>query len=500
MKKQTKKWKIVLLIVLVVAVVGASVTIPLYRAQKNRLEVNLASLTTGNVVKKYSTSAPVKAASNSVFYALNGVKILEVNVKVGDVVEPGTVLATFDTASLSEAQEEKQRAADNAKTAYDDALKAAESAREALPSIESEIEKLESQADSGSSSSSSSSSSFDISSVVSLFTSLLNGGSLDMSSLMGTALASESQLAQLQIQKIVLETQMSDSYLNGLKQKRDTEQTSLSVFLSQLALLKNGWTAESRGIVSKVNIQPGQTFVVESSGGSSSSLDISSLMGMLSGGTADVSSLVSMLSGMAGTSSDSSSSATIGMVIENYNEFLASFSLGKYDMTAVRVGQRAVVKSVNEEYEAEVTYISATANSSSDINITSILGGVSSSSSAAEGIVTIKSPDEGIVIGFDVDIDIITDEAFNVLTLPVESIRWTAEGNPTVYVYNEKSKKIEYREIQTGISDSSTIQVLSGLSEGDKVVRNVLSGSSKLLADGLKVKVNTADTGSAGAA
>lgn len=499
MKKQTKKWKIVLLIVLVVAVVGASVTIPLYRAQKNRLEVNLASLTTGNVVKKYSTSAPVKAASNSVFYALNGVKILEVNVKVGDVVEPGTVLATFDTASLSEAQEEKQRAADNAKTAYDDALKAAESAREALPSIEAEIEKLESQADSGSSSSSSSSS-FDISSVVSLFTSLLNGGSLDMSSLMGTALASESQLAQLQIQKIVLETQMSDSYLNGLKQKRDTEQKSLSVFLSQLALLKNGWTAESRGIVSKVNIQPGQTFVVESSGGSSSSLDISSLMGMLSGGTADVSSLVSMLSGMAGTSSDSSSGANIGMVIENYNEFLASFSLGKYDMTAVRVGQRAVVKSVNEEYEAEVTYISATANSSSDINITSILGGVSSSSSAAEGIVTIKSPDEGIVIGFDVDIDIITDEAFNVLTLPVESIRWTAEGNPTVYVYNEKSKKIEYREIQTGISDSSTIQVLSGLSEGDKVVRNVLSGSSKLLADGLKVKVNTADTGSAGAA
>ncbi|MDR1629436.1 MAG: hypothetical protein LBS36_04390 [Oscillospiraceae bacterium] len=495
MKKKSKKWKIVLAVSLAVIIIGGAVTFQVYRTEKSKLEVNLAELTIGNVVKTFSTSAPVESASTSVFYAIDGVRVLDVNVKVGDVVEPGTLMATFDPSSVEEARQEKQRAADNAATAYSDALKAAESAKEALPAIETEIEKLEQEGES--TSGTATTPSFDISSILGSLGGILGGSGLDLSSMMGSSFTSQSQLAQLQIQKIVLETQMSDSYLNSLKQKRDTTKATLDVFLSQLDLLEKGWTAEKRGIVSTVSINPGTVFTAANSNTAASGLDMSSLMGMLSGDV-DITSLLSMFTGSGDSSAAASLAANIGMVVENYDEFLASFTLGKFDMPNVKLGQRAIIKSVNKEYEGEVSFISATASSSSSINITSIMGGVSGSSSAAEGIVTIKSPDEGIVIGFDVDIDIVTDEAFNVMTLPVEAVRWTPEGKASVYVYNQKSKKIEYREIETGISDSSTIQVLSGLSEGDKVVRNVLSGSSKLLADGLKIRVNTEEASSVG--
>lgn len=488
MKEKTKRWKIILPIVLSVLLVVGIVSGFLYNIDKNRVQVNVAEAIKGDVVKLFSASAPVESASSSVFYAIDGVRVLDLKVKVGDVVEQGTQLASFDTSSLSEKQEEMQRAADNAKTAYNDAVKAAESAKEALPALEAEIEKI-SNGEGVSAEANSSSSSFDMGSILGSLGGILGGGgSFDMSAMLGDEFASQSQLAQLQIQKIVLETQMSDSYLNNLKQKKDSEEAALNIFLSHLNLLKQGWVAEKRGIVSAVNIEAGQTFSSGNGSGQSSSLDISSIMGMLSGDV-DMNSLISMFGGLGDSSAANTMAGNIGIVVENYDEFYAAFSLGKYDMETIKLGQRAKVFYIDNEYEGEVSFVSATANSSDSFNISSIMGGVSGSSSAAEGVVTIHSPDEGIVLGFDVDIDIITDEVFDVLTLPVEAIRWTPEGEASVYVYNPKSKKIQYREILTGISDSTSIEILSGLEEGDLVVRNVLSGSSKLLEDDTRVKV-----------
>lgn len=51
------------------------------------------------------------------------------------------------------------------------------------------------------------------------------------------------------------------------------------------------------------------------------------------------STLTDILSSTAG----SASSVGDGIVLENYGEFIASFTVGKYDLLGLKVGQSAVV-------------------------------------------------------------------------------------------------------------------------------------------------------------
>ena len=107
----------------------------------------------------------------------------------------------------------------------------------------------------------------------------------------------------------------------------------------------------------------------------------------------------------------------------------------------------------------------------------------SGSSNTIPAQVTIEDGDKSFIVGTDVDISIITDTQENALVVPVEAI--IIDGSDVyVYAYNQEKSTAEKKKVTLGISNDTYYQVLSGVKEGDILIKNT-SG----LADGEKVKL-----------
>ena len=142
-KNLSRTAKIIIAVVVCVVIVGAGVGGAFYNQWKDLPEVVVASAELGSVSQHYSTTAQVQSREKTIYEALDGVVVNSVEVQVGDVVNEGTVLATFDTSALGDTLESKRKSYQRAKTAYDDAVDAAAEAEENLPKIEQQIAELE---------------------------------------------------------------------------------------------------------------------------------------------------------------------------------------------------------------------------------------------------------------------------------------------------------------------------------------------------------------------
>jgi macrolide-specific efflux system membrane fusion protein len=69
--------------------------------------------------------------------------------------------------------------------------------------------------------------------------------------------------------------------------------------------------------------------------------------------------------------------------------------------------------------------------------------------------------------GMSATVEIIAEERRNVLVLPVSAI---IDNGKEKYVFVKKDKKIMRQQIETGLSDGKSIEIINGLSEGDIVV------------------------------
>ena len=291
----------------------------------------------------------------------------------------------------------------------------------------------------------------------------------------------EAQLTSLKTQRAVYEAQtdetVSDIYKSVMEQKQKDYESYKAIYDS----LKNGWVASADGIITTVNIEAGKEFTPAEAG--SSGVDLSSIIGSMTSNSEVASTLTDILSSTAG----SASSVGDGIVLENYGEFIASFTVGKYDLLGLKVGQSAIVSTLGSDYDAVVSYVGATASENNGLNISSIassLTGSSSNSASAVAKVKILNPDEKIVIGFDVDIKVNTEKITNVLKIPVDAVA-TDDAVTYVYVYNPDKKTVEKRTVELGVFSDDDYEVKSGLSEGEMVVMNPKAA----LTDGTKIAV-----------
>ena len=168
----------------------------------------------------------------------------------------------------------------------------------------------------------------------------------------------------------------------------------------------------------------------------------------------------------------------------------ASFLLGKYDVLKVSMDQPVKITSPKGNVsEGKVTFISPVASTSTDINISSLLG----TSGSASGVVTkvsIPQPDESVIIGFDVDLQMDVGQAENALIVPAEAVQFDNEGS-YVYIYNEAENTVTRAIVRTGIFSGKQYQILSGCEEGDYIVK----APSISLADRVKVNVRGREDG-----
>lgn len=527
MQQKKGKNKKIIILCSVLAVIVLSVVAYMIFKPEEKLAVSTVEVTKQTINETLDTTGTVTTASEQSFTLIDKVKVKTVNVKEGDTVKAGDVLATFDVSSLETALNEKESNYEKALAAYNKAKKSSSSASEKITSTKKQITELEKQIetlkakttttkpsssnknDSGvkvsddlvkrfikiaktfgveydeatarkvlTSILSAGSSTSDISGLLDNLGTIAGGsGSFDMNAFAqmsggsSAMINAEMSLVQLKAQLATLELQSNDTYLSVYKTVYENAQSEYQKALTQINEMKKGWVASEKGLVSEVNIKVGETVETQTVV-DGQEVDISSIISSISSGI-DVSKMISSFFG----------SDKVGIKVLNY-PLVADISLSKYDVLDVSVNQEVSVKSANNEiHEGKVSYVGAVATSTgSSLDISSIMSG-SGSSSTIPAQVTIEDGDKSFIVGTDVDVSIITDTQENALVVPVEAI--IIDGSDVyVYAYNKDKSTAVKKKVTLGISNDTYYQVLSGVSEGDVLIKNT-SG----LEDGAKVKL-----------
>ena len=496
---ETKKWStkkkvLVSILVILCAAIIAGVLYMFFKPDPLP-QVSTAKVTKGSITQTLDMSGKVSSSQKGNFVPIDGTKVLTVNVKVGEYVKKGDVLATFDTSSLNSVLVEKQQAYLTAVENYNNAKNTAVSSSAQLKEINArlaeinkELEKQEQEQNKNNNQNkndqnktdSDASNKFwelvskalgmdDINAALKKLDELLNSGN---SNIFGSGVSElQMEKMQLELKKVTLEAQSGTITQSTYKTIMEASKKELDSLTASISSLKKGWIAEYDGIVSEVNITPGETC----RSAASANIDISSIIDLASGNT-NVADIVNALLGQTQS----------GITVEYY-PFVVDFVLGKADIFKVSLDMPCRVTAADDTVvDGVVTYISPVATQSSGVDISSLIG--SGSANGVDAKVTIDNPTSSVIIGLDVDISIDVDSKNNVLLVPSEAVKNDSTGT-YVYIYNPKTKRITFSKVELGISDDTRYEIVSGCNEGDIVITSVPTGTT--LADGDKVKVVT---------
>ncbi|HZJ75307.1 MAG TPA: biotin/lipoyl-binding protein [Clostridia bacterium] len=501
--------------------VGIAIIAFLFRPEGPQ-KVSTETIKSGSVQSKIETIGTVSTDNSSLFTLLEGTFVKDVNVKVGSVVKKGDLIATFDANSVSSVVSAKRADYTKAKNAYDDYKASVKKAKQSIPIVEKQVKELEAvisaleqqiaenelKKDNPTTTAPVTTMPSDgsvLDELSDLLTNLINikgtikelndmlssfnnmnNTSYDMSSLMAEGMNTpQNQLISYKLQLITLNAQLTmnntlaeaplESVYKSLYDKAYDDKLAAE---KEYELLKNGWYAEFDGVVTAVNINANTAYVPTSN--KSSGINVSAILSVLSGGGDAGSLLSSFLSG---------GNNNIGVEIKNYDGFTATITLDKYDLQKVKVGQKVMVYSVDEkEYDGEVSFVAAEATESTSFDIASLAGsftGGPSSSNAAVCKIKIKNPDNAIVVGFDVDLEIITSVVDDVPIIPVEAVRYDDKGM-YIWVLNGNKKTVSKSYVTFGVSEDTKYELASGAKLGDTIIINPPTS----LAEGDKVSIS----------
>ena len=146
---------------------------------------------------------------------------------------------------------------------------------------------------------------------------------------------------------------------------------------------------------------------------------------------------------------------------------IEAFSIKDSESVDVEINvTESVIGSIHVGTEAKINIKSA--------ELENIKGTVSVAGEAkndATGMFTVKvsipNSDGKIKVGMLADVLITTERVEDVLTVPADSIMQTDDE---CYVYTANGEKAEKKVVETGVTDGESIEILSGLKLGDKVI------------------------------
>lgn len=138
-------------------------------------------------------------------------------------------------------------------------------------------------------------------------------------------------------------------------------------------------------------------------------------------------------------------------VISNKNAMNVTFSVPAAAVPYLNLGDPVTVESGNQVYEAAITEVSTMVD-------------------AQSGLFKVKatmSADSAVLSGTSVKVIATTQKTENAMLLPLDAVYYE-DNQPYVYLYQDGVTA--KRQILAGISDSDSIEILGGLSAGDKVI------------------------------
>lgn len=144
--------------------------------------------------------------------------------------------------------------------------------------------------------------------------------------------------------------------------------------------------------------------------------------------------------------------------LQSIEKVKATISVSKYDLEKVALGQKAKITINGKEYEGTLSAINKIAQANQ------------SGTPMVSVDIHIENPDENIFLGVEAKVSLETAKKEKALLIPVESVNSDMNGDFCWIVANGI---VTRKDIETGISTDTYVEVLSGLKEGDQVVTDM---------------------------
>ena len=538
MKNFLKKHNKLITIVVLAILIATFVIIKVVKAKTKNTEpeYEIAKIERRTLTNTISCSGTLKTEeSKNVTSLLVGSKITGVNVKVGDVVNAGDVLITFDVETLNktandlassinaakqqsnitvataeravqDAENAKNNGLDTAKSAKDQAQSAYDAATSAFNSTNDQINSLQSQISSlGNISAQYKNAQADVATKQSAYNqaeteynNAVSAGTVG-GDLTNLEAAKNNANNELQTSKINL-TNLEASYqkytaLTGQIAQLSSKLPELKVAVDQT---KSAYESAERAYnnansnLDSAILNAKDTVTTSKIGSSTATLSLEEQL-MATKKQLEDANLKSTVSGtvtaVSAKKGDTYQGGTL-VTIEGTESFIIEANVDEYDISDIQEGMDVIIKTDatrDEELQGKVIFVAPTSNESSSSNAmagtaTSMGAVASSAASSATYLVKIEvlTPNDRLKLGMSAKASIIAEKAENTLSVPYDAITEKENGKKVITVINDDETQKEI-EVEVGLESGYYSEIKSDkIKEGMKIVLPKLEGNSTL--------------------
>lgn len=443
LKKARGKKRHIKLIVwgIIVLLVAGYIGFGMYQKATFIPTVQAGEVSTQDITSTLNTTATIMSPDSSSYFAPPNSKALTVNFKLGDKVKAGDIIATYDLTDLQNQISLAQIAYSDAQVAYNNAVTAkanaelgVENAQAANSDVLKSDEEREKEID-------------DLTRDIQTYNSILRkiedkGGPPDN---IADTEAQRYMLVQNKLTRAITErdalqsTVTEDSTITQSKNAIANADNALKSATNSITSANNAMKSASINISSLKKYEETSAIVAETDG-------IITEMNLVEGGTSPM---------------------TTACTIQTTENLKGTFNIGKYDLGSIAAGQPVVLTLGELTYKGTVSKIGSAAVKTPNAS------GTGTSMAQVPAEVSIENPDERLVIGLDFDMDIQTASKTGVTSVPVEALlvdrdgdycyKLTPSDKPNVYTH-------EKVYVESGVSSDTYIEILSGLTSGDKIL------------------------------
>lgn len=391
-----------------------------------RVEYDQAGVT--DIDSTLSVSGTITPSETKQYFAPGSVKVAKVNFRQGDQVQKGDVIATFDTSDLNMALQKAKLTLENAQLQYDDTMKDLDNSTQELYDLNKEIRRIQ-------------------------------------------ARETTYKLAYDRFHHYPTKDAELDRIIAAYKTDEEDEDDTA---------MYNAW----QEIVSELSDKIAQRRVLRESDLSENNqkvldnnLELQKLeydeaaraIGKAQGGIiADFDGVITEMNLVEGAAVTEGQPA---LTIASTEGVLLRFSVGRYDVDRMEIGQTAEVTFGSKKLTGTVSRMDGAATVETTNN---------STTTVLKGEITIDDPNHLLKLGMDANAEILTAQAFRAVSVPVEVVKVDRDGE-YVYTLSPSSDEKAVEEglwelrktyVKTGIFDDVNIQILEGLSKGDNICTN----------------------------
>jgi len=480
-KKKMPGWVIipVLAILILVFYIGSRV---FGGASQSVAQLETVKVKKDDVKEEYTTSGTVNSEKTKVFYSPVNAPVLICNAEVGEAVKAGDLLVTYDTTTLErdnrqselnalstkysnqDTVEQASRSAASAAAAESQTASSIAGVKKQVQTKQAEVDSLQSIANSSQSEAAKNAAA--AAEIEKKMTENLDNQSKQRAVKenaerepqdASAAAQATNELANLEIAYRDLENKLAtvgSTDASGTAQALEAAKQELASLQNSLSELQN--SSQSGGAATGTTEAQKKNMQVAENLNELTQLSTEELLAKGKEGIkAEYDGIISDVQVAEGTSAVQG--GQLFTLVSN-QDVAVKLEVSANDFDKLSTGTQAVVKIGQKTYQGTLTSIDKIALTNEKGN--PVIGAK----------VHINNPDDDIYIGVNAKVTMTVAEQKNALCLPNEVVNTSADGD---FVYVIENGIVKKQMVELGVASDSSVEIVSGLKEGDQVISDV---------------------------